>query len=126
MNWRGVRWWFFQQGPLPSSQPLPSHGPSSAPCQPYSCSVPPHPGRVAPGMEGVVPWQDPGPASLCQTLGKCSPGVDSACRSALRTFKSLLKRASDGDQALIMNERGGSELLINPKTHQKGITVFAR
>lgn len=47
-------------------------------------------------------------------------------RSALRTFKSLLKRASDGDQALIMNKRGGSELLINPKTHQKGITVFAR
>ncbi|XP_062987856.1 maestro heat-like repeat-containing protein family member 7 [Elgaria multicarinata webbii] len=47
-------------------------------------------------------------------------------RSALRTFKALIRRASEGDQALIMNKRRGSELLLHHATHQKGLTLFAR
>ncbi|XP_053160455.1 maestro heat-like repeat-containing protein family member 7 isoform X2 [Hemicordylus capensis] len=47
-------------------------------------------------------------------------------RSALRTFRSLIRRVGDGDQTLIMNDRRGSELLLHRETHQKGITLFAR
>ncbi|XP_060098727.1 uncharacterized protein LOC132574381 [Heteronotia binoei] len=47
-------------------------------------------------------------------------------RSALRTFNLLLRCASHGDQVLIMNKRRGSELLLNPSTHQKGLYLFAR
>nr|XP_020671173.1 maestro heat-like repeat-containing protein family member 7 [Pogona vitticeps] len=47
-------------------------------------------------------------------------------RSALRTFRALVRRASDGDQSLIMNKRRGSELLCHHATHQKGLTLFAR
>ncbi|KAL8188260.1 UNVERIFIED_CONTAM: hypothetical protein K2H54_064259, partial [Gekko kuhli] len=53
-------------------------------------------------------------------------GLASWCRSALRTFKALLRCASRGDQVLIMNQRRGSELLLNPSTHQKGLYLFAR
>ncbi|XP_061493735.1 maestro heat-like repeat-containing protein family member 7 [Rhineura floridana] len=54
------------------------------------------------------------------------PTPPAPLRSALRAFKGLIRRAGDGDQALIMNRRGGSELLVHRGTHQKGLTVFAR
>ncbi|KAJ6655486.1 hypothetical protein lerEdw1_005064 [Lerista edwardsae] len=41
-------------------------------------------------------------------------------RSALRTFKSLLKRAGDGDQALIMNKRGGLRAPDQPQDSPEG------
>ncbi|KAH0624241.1 hypothetical protein JD844_007855 [Phrynosoma platyrhinos] len=47
-------------------------------------------------------------------------------RSALRTFKALVRRVSSGDETLIMNKRRGSELLLHRSTHQQGIAVFAR
>ncbi|XP_053243323.1 maestro heat-like repeat-containing protein family member 7 isoform X6 [Podarcis raffonei] len=47
-------------------------------------------------------------------------------RSALKTFKGLIRRAGDEDLILIMNKRRGSELLLHRRTHLKGLALFAR
>ncbi|CAI5776110.1 activated CDC42 kinase 1 isoform X9 [Podarcis lilfordi] len=47
-------------------------------------------------------------------------------RSALKTFKGLIRRAGDEDLILIMNKRRGSELLLHRRTHLKGLSLFAR
>nr|XP_028587739.1 maestro heat-like repeat-containing protein family member 7 isoform X2 [Podarcis muralis] len=47
-------------------------------------------------------------------------------RSALKTFKGLIRRAGNEDLILIMNKRRGSELLLHRRTHLKGLALFAR